>query len=77
MILLICINVIQHYGIPSDLSRNKHVRTKGIDALLILCKEKFHETDETFMKRKINNLRIVFRRELNKVRQSKGTGPVR
>lgn len=62
------------WNTKSDLSKNKHLRAKGIDALLALCKEKYYEANEAFVKRKINNLRTAFRRELNKVQQSKRTG---
>lgn len=36
----------------SDLSKNQHLRTKGIDTLLVLCKEKFYGADEALVKKK-------------------------
>ncbi|KAL4104621.1 hypothetical protein QTP88_019915 [Uroleucon formosanum] len=45
-----------------------------IKALVLKCKEKIPEADEAFVKKKINNLRTAFRRELAKVRSSKRTG---
>jgi hypothetical protein len=39
-----------------------------------VCQEKFKDANTAFVKRKINNLRTVFRRELNKVLKSKTTG---
>jgi hypothetical protein len=39
-----------------------------------VCQEKFKDAIAAFVKRKINNLRSAFRRELNKVLESKTTG---
>lgn len=62
------------WNTKSDLSKNKHLRTKGIEELIKVCQGKCNGADEAFVKRKINNLRTAFRRELNKVRSSKSTG---
>lgn len=61
------------WNTKSDIYKNKYQRSKGIEALIKLCKEKFQEADESFVKRKINNLRTAFKRELNKVQQAKRT----
>lgn len=58
----------------SELYKNRYSRAKGIEELLNMCQEKIKGADEAFVKRKINNIRTAFKRELNKVRQSKSTG---
>jgi hypothetical protein len=50
------------------------MRNLGIEDLLKVCQEKFKDANVAFVKRKINNLRTVFRRELNKVLESKTIG---
>lgn len=70
-ILLIITSVIRHYRIPKVIFLKTN--TSEPKALLVLCKEKCYEAHEAFVKRKVNNLRTAFSRELNKVRQSKGT----
>lgn len=54
------------WNVKSDIAKNKHLRSKGIEALVLKCKEKIPEADEAFVKKKINNLRTAFRRELTK-----------
>jgi hypothetical protein len=48
------------------------LRNLGIGDLLKVCQEKFK--DAAFVKRKLNNLRSAFRRELNIILESKTTG---
>uniref|UniRef100_A0A2S2QAH8 MADF domain-containing protein n=1 Tax=Sipha flava TaxID=143950 RepID=A0A2S2QAH8_9HEMI len=62
------------WNAKSNVSKNKHLRNLGIEDLLKVCQEKFKDANTAFVKRKINNLRTVFRRELNKVLKSKTTG---
>lgn len=62
------------WNTKSDLSKNKHLRTKSIEELIKVCQGKCNGADEAFVKRKINNLRTAFRRELHKVGLSKITG---
>lgn len=62
------------WNVKSDISKNKHLRNKGIEALVLKCQERIPEADEAFVKKKINNLRTAYRRELAKVRSSKRTG---
>ncbi|XP_029342027.1 uncharacterized protein LOC115033503 [Acyrthosiphon pisum] len=62
------------WNTKSDLSKNKHLRKLGIEDLVKMCQGKCNGADEAFVKRKINNLRTAYRRELNKVRLSKSTG---
>lgn len=62
------------WNIKSVISKNKHLRNKGIEALVLKCKERIPEADDSFVKKKINNLRTAYKRELAKVRASKRTG---
>ncbi|CAI6366942.1 unnamed protein product [Macrosiphum euphorbiae] len=62
------------WNVKSVISKNKHLRNKGIEALVLKCKERIPEADNSFVKKKINNLRTAYKRELAKVRASKRTG---
>lgn len=62
------------WKIKSDINKNKHLRSAGLDELVEKCKEKYPEADREFVRKKINNLRTTFRRELSKVKKSKHTG---
>lgn len=60
------------WNTKSDMSKTNTIELKA-SLHLVLCKEKFDEADEAFVQIKVNNLQTAFRRELNKVRQSKVT----
>lgn len=62
------------WNVKSDISKNKHLRKLGYEALVMMCKGKLPKVDEAFVKSKITNMRIAFKRELTKGRKSTHTG---
>ena len=53
---------------------NKNLKDRGYDALVAFCKLTYPEADKQFVKKKMQNLRGCFRKELKKVENSKRSG---
>jgi len=53
---------------------DRRMRNNAYEELVHLCKPRFPEATREFVVKKIHNFRSSFRRELNKIRQSKKSG---
>jgi len=40
------------WNVKSDIAKNKHLRNKGIEALVLKCQERIPVADEAFVKKK-------------------------
>lgn len=66
------IKIIRNCG-KRDIAKNKYLRNKVIEALILKCQEKILEADDAFVKKKMYYLRTAHRIELANVRLSKRT----
>ncbi|XP_069831036.1 uncharacterized protein [Dendropsophus ebraccatus] len=53
---------------------NKFKKSAAIEALIELCRKTYPSADQKFVKSKIQNIRTVYKKELNKIESSKRSG---